>query len=110
MATLVQFPSQPPEGQNPGFLLREILDGNGNRIITRWLSLYPGGAARLRVRVRNLRRAPRTEWSKKQFRYLGKGIFEIKWEFEKKQFRILGFDSSPYFVCLIGCIHKDDVY
>lgn len=103
MADIIQF-----EAQGTVFRLKEIV---GNRaVITGWLAKYPGARARFRVRLRDLRRIPRADWTKKQFRGLGNGLFEIKWEWGKKQWRAIGFDHKGYFVMVIGCTHKDDVY
>jgi hypothetical protein len=92
------------------FRLQEIVGGNGKGAITAWLSKFPGSRARFRVRVRDLRRIPRADWTKKQFNGLGDGLHEIKWEWGKKQWRALGFDRNGYFVMVLGCTHKQNVY
>lgn len=105
MGTLVQFP------RLPELKLREAVGGNGQGVITAWLSSFPGGArAKLRIRITNLRRVPRVEWTKKQWRYLEAGISEIKWSYIKKEFRIAGFDSGGNFVMVVGFTHKQGVY
>lgn len=63
------------------------------------------------TRVKYLRNVPRKDCSKEQFRYLGKGLYEIKWKSGNKQWRALGFDSSDgYFVVVRVCNHKMNVY
>src|SRR5579884_3667031 len=92
------------------FLLQEIIAPSSTRgVITAWLEKSSGARARFRVRLRDLRRIPRVEWTKKQFRSLGNGLFEIKWEWEKKQWRAIGFDHKGHFVMVLGCTHKDNV-
>jgi phage-related protein len=103
MGEIVQF-----ESAGTVFRLRELISGKG--VITRWLAKEHGARARFRIRVRDLRRIPRADWTKKQFNGLGDDVYEIKWEFGKKQWRALGFDSKGYFVMVLGCTHKDDVY
>ena len=91
------------------FRLRETVAGNGKRVITNWLASYPGARARFRIRVIGLRRISKP-WPIKQFRSLGDGLAEIKWEWEKKQWRAIGFDHNGYFVMVIGCTHKQNIY
>jgi hypothetical protein len=93
-----------------GFRLKELAGPSGKGLITSWLSHYPGARAKFRVRVKNLRSTPQTQWTKKQFRSLGNGLFEIKWKFSKKEFRSVGFYHGGFFVMLIGCTHKQNVY
>jgi hypothetical protein len=102
MANVIRFPL-PPEPR-----LREALRNSGVGVITAWIT--SGARARFRIRVKNLRRVPRTQWSIKQFRCLEDGLYEIKWEFGKKQFRVAGFDRSGYFVMVVGYTHKQGVY
>lgn len=103
MADVIQF-----EPQGTVFRLREVVGSRG--VITSWLAKEPSARARFRVRVRDLRRISRNDWTKKQFRGLGNGLSEIKWESGKKQWRAIGFDYKGYFVMVIGCTHKDKVY
>jgi phage-related protein len=104
MARVVQFPSP------PHLRLRQIAGQNPEGVITKWLKSFPSARARFRIRVQNLAKIPRAEWHIKQFRSLGGGLFEIKWE-DTKPFRALGYDDSDgYFVMVLGCTHKDDVY
>jgi putative component of toxin-antitoxin plasmid stabilization module len=105
MGDVVQF-----ETSVTVFRLQELVGANGRGVITNWLLKDPGARARFRVRVKDLRRIPRNDWTKKQFRALGKGISEIKWEWGKKQWRAIGFDYKGYFVMVLGCTHKDNVY
>jgi hypothetical protein len=102
MATVIRLPAPPfPR-------LREMVGGNGRGVITSWI---PSGArAKFRVRVRNLRRIPRVEWSIKQFRFLTSGISEFKWSWDKKEYRVAGFDFQGHFVMVIGYTHKQGVY
>lgn len=104
MANVVQFPAQPV----PLLRLRDLIGGGGKGVVGSWLPV--GARARLRIRVQNLRRIPRAEWNRKQFRFLGAGLAEIKWEWGKVPYRIVGFDYSGFFVMLIGCTHKQGVY
>jgi hypothetical protein len=92
--------------------LREIVGANGEGVITDWLSTESDARARFHVRIGNMRKVPKTDWTKKQFRKLKKadGIAEIKWEAGNKQWRALGFEKDGYFLMLIGCTHKGDVY
>jgi hypothetical protein len=101
---LVKFP------QTVSLELQEIVGSNRGGVITAWLSKHPGSRARFRVRVRDLRKIPRVEWTIKQFRYLEAGLSEIKWEFEKRTWRAVGFDRKGFFVMVLGCTHKDGVY
>jgi phage-related protein len=105
MGDVVQF-----EASVTVFRLQEIVGANGMGVITTWLSKHAGARARFRVRVKGLRRTTRSDWTKKQFRALGNGISEVKWEWEKKQWRAIGFDYKGYFVMVLGCTHKDNVY
>src|ERR1035438_4417098 len=93
-----------------GLRLKELVGPSGKGLITSWLSQYPGARAKFRVRVKNLRLTPQTQWTKKQFRGLGNGLFEIKWKFDKKEFRSVGFHHRGFFVMLVGCTHKQNVY
>jgi len=104
MATVVQFTSP------PNLRLREVVDAGGNGVITKWLRSKHDARARLRIRVQNLRRIPRVEWPTTQFRHLGSHVYEIKWKASNKEFRALGFDRKGYFVLVIGCTHKQNVY
>ena len=90
-----------------GSFQRDAADGIG--VITAWLRQYAAARAKFRVRVEHLAKFPRTEWNKKQFRHLGGGLYEIKWE-DDKPFRALGFDKDRHFVMVLGCTHKDKVY
>lgn len=101
---IVQFP------HTVSLRLQEIVGGNGNGVITSWLSKHPGCRARFRVRVGNLRKVPRTDWNKKQFRYLESGLAEIKWEWGNRTWRAIGFDHKGCFVMVLGCSHKDNVH
>jgi hypothetical protein len=103
MEKVVQFPGS-------GFRLSELVGPSGKGLVTSWLSSYPGARAKFRVRVKNLRLTPRTQWPVTQFRSLGSGLSEIKWKFEQKEFRAVGFDHEGFFVMLIGCTHKQNVY
>jgi len=105
MGEVVKF-----ESTGTVFRLRELVGGNGRGVISGWLVSYPGARARFRIRVKGLRSIPRSDWNIKQFRPLGGGIFEIKWESDKKQWRALGFDHEGYFLLVLGCTHKGNVY
>jgi hypothetical protein len=102
MGNVVHFPA------SNNLRLKEIVGSRGG-VITEWLSRNQGARARLRIRVLNLRRMPRTEWKKTEFRYVGNGLAEIKWK-AGIQFRIIGFDHGGYFVCVLGCTHKQNIY
>lgn len=104
MSNVVQFPVQ------SSLRLRDIIGTSGKGVIGSWIAAHPGARARLRIRVQHLRRIPRTEWTKKQFRPLGDGLFEIKWEWNNVQFRIAGFDHNGFFVMVVGYTHKQKVY
>ena len=92
--------------------LREIVGANGKGVITDWLSKEPAARAKFHVRIGNLRLVPRTDWNNNQFHKLkdADGVHEIKWKSGSKEWRALGFDRSGFFVMLIGCTHKGDVY
>ena len=92
--------------------LREIVGANGKGVITNWLSKEGGARAKFHVRIGNLRLVPRTDWNNAQFHKLkdADGICEIKWKAGDKEWRALGFDKDDYFVMLLGCTHKEDVY
>jgi hypothetical protein len=96
----------------PSLRLREITGADGQGVITSWLARHSEAKARFRVRVGNLSKVPRTDWTKKQFHKLkdADGVAEIKWEAANKQWRAMGFDKDGYFVMLVGCTHKDDNY
>jgi phage-related protein len=104
MALLVQFPSP------PSIRLQEIVLRNGAGAITAWLSQSPAARARFRVRIRDMQKIPRVDWNKKQFRGLGRGLFEIKWVCDGKQWRALGLDHKGFFVMVLGCTHKQNIY
>jgi phage-related protein len=91
-------------------LLEELVGVSGTGVITTWLAANHGARAKFRVRVHHLRRIPRAEWNKKQFRYLGNGLAEIKWKHSDKEFRTVGFFRSGFFLMLLGCTHKQGVY
>ena len=105
MAPVIQFPKQ----TGVSFRLQEIAGSSGKGVITAWLSGYGDGRARFRIRVMRLRQSQRP-WPKTEFRPLGKGLFEIKWKAGKKEFRAIGFERKDYFVMVIGCTHKQNVY
>ena len=89
--------------------LREVVkDGEGE--LTRWFALNRGSRAKFRIRVQHLQKTSRTEWNKKQFKYLRDGLAEIKWKCSDKEFRAVGFDFKGFFVMLLGCTHKQGVY
>ncbi|SRR6266568_386801 len=94
----------------PHLRLRQIAGVGGVGVISKWLKQYPSSRARFRIRVEYLAKIPRTEWTLKQFRPLGGGLFEIKWEDDDIPFRALGFDRGGYFVMVLGCTHKQKVY
>jgi phage-related protein len=93
----------------PYLRIKQLAAADGVGVITKWLLPFPAARAKFRIRVENLAQIPRAEWNIKQFRPLGGGIFEIKWEADKP-FRALGFDRDGYFVMVIGCTHKQNVY
>jgi hypothetical protein len=93
----------------PYLRLRQIAGADGVGVISKWLKPYPSARARFRIRAEYLAKIPRTEWTLKQLRPLGDGLFEIKWE-DDKPFRALGFDKDGYFVMVLGCTHKQKVY
>jgi hypothetical protein len=103
MEPVIQFPAVTP------FKLREIVGGRGG-VITDWLSSRTEARAAFRVRVNNLRKVPRVQWTKNEFRYLGSGLWEIKWKPSNVPYRALGFDSGGYFILVIGCTHKMKAY
>src|SRR5579863_4466815 len=102
----------PLDAKLPSLLLREITGADGQGVIPRWLSRNRETKARFRVRIGNMSKVPRTDWTKQQFHKLkdAYGVAEIKWEAGKKQWRAMGYDKDGYFVMLIGCTHKDDQY
>src|ERR1700690_382660 len=102
---VVAFPAP-----SPLLHLAELVGANGDGVITVWLLRYPGARAKLRIRIQHLRRVPQADWHKKQFRYLGDGLAEIKWTFGKKKFRAVGFYQGGFFLMVIGCTHKQGVY
>ena len=104
MDNVVQFPSK----GSSNLELQELVGSNNRGVISSWLTAEM--RARLRVRVLNLRKFNRAEWPKTQFRYLGDGVWEIKWKSGKVQCRALGFDRNAYFVMVLGCTDKDNVY
>ncbi len=103
---VVQFPAS----LAVSLLLKEVVGANGKGVITVWLADHPGARAKFRIRVMNLRRIPRTDWKKTQFRFLGGGLAEIKWKHSDKEFRAVGFYRGGFFLMLIGCTHKQKVY
>ncbi len=103
MSKVVQLPGP------PYLRLRQVAAADGAGVITKWLKQYPAARARFRVRVEYLAKCPDTEWNIKQFKRLGGGLSEIKWEADKP-FRALGFYRGGYFVMVLGCTHKQDVY
>lgn len=96
----------------PTLRLQEIVGANGKGVITDWLSGQNAARAKFHVRVGNMAKVPPTDWNKKQFHKLKKadGVAEIKWEAGNKQWRALGFNRNGFFVMVVGCTHKDDVY
>jgi hypothetical protein len=92
--------------------LREIVGANGKGVITDWLSKEGGARAKFHVRIGNLRLVPRADWNKKQFHKLrdANDVCEIKWKSGDRQWCALGFDKDNYFLMLLGCTHKDEVY
>lgn len=90
--------------------LKQAVDVSGQGVIKEWLKKHPQARAKFRVRVKHMARFPRTEWTKKQFRHLQDGLYEIKWEAGNVPYRALGFDSGGYFVMVLGCTHKQSVY
>jgi putative component of toxin-antitoxin plasmid stabilization module len=93
----------------PYLRLKQIAGIDKIGVITNWLKKEPAARARFRVRVEYLAKFPETERNKKQFRHLGKGLYEIKWE-SGKPYRALGYNEGGYFVMVLGCTHKDKVY
>jgi hypothetical protein len=59
-----------------------------------------------------MRLVPQADWTKHQFHKLkdADGVSEIKWKAADREWRALGFYKDGYFVMLIGCTHKGDVY
>jgi putative component of toxin-antitoxin plasmid stabilization module len=104
MAILLQFPNP------PSIRLQEIVRGNGTGVITAWMSKYPAARARFRVRVRDMQKVPRADWTNQYFRPLGGGLFEIRWACQGKQWRALGLDHKDFFVMVLGCTHKQNIY
>lgn len=94
----------------PSIRLKEIAKPGSAGVLTSALSMYLTCKADFRVRVVYLATVPRVQWQKKQFRYLRKGISEIKWSSDKKEWRALGFDSGGYFIVVRCCTHKQNVY
>ena len=105
MASVIQLPIP---AVTP-FPLQEIVGRRGG-VITTWLSSDPGSRAKLRIRVGNLRRMRRTDWTDKVFKNLGAGLSEIKWKYGDVPYRALGCDHEGYFVLVIGCTHKMKAY
>jgi phage-related protein len=103
MASVIQFPVVTP------FLLREIVGSRGG-VITDWLLHSPDVRALLRIRVGNLRKSRRVDWNKTEFRSLGGGLYEIKWNARDVPHRAFGCDHKGCFVLVIGCTHKGKNY
>jgi phage-related protein len=104
MADVIQFPQS-------HLKLREISSDGVIGVLSGWLGRNPEARARFRVRVTHLAKFPRAEWTKKQFRHIRGDLYEIKWEAGNKAWRAMGFDDlDGYFVVVLGCTHKDDVY
>ena len=95
-----------------GLRLREIVGANGKGVITSWLSSESEARSRFHVRIGHMRLVPQGDWTYKQYKKLknADGVAEIKWEAGKKQWRALGFEIDGYFLMLIGCTHKQNVY
>jgi len=106
MAKVIKFPTSAPSSS---LVLREVVCGATGEL-TKWFKSIPGARAKFRVRIRNLRSFPRTDWNKKQFHKLDHGLAEIKWKLPKLQFAAVGFDYQGAFVMLVGCNHKMNVY
>jgi len=106
IADVIPFRPQP---QPISLRLREVLNDESGEI-TKWFSANSGARAKFRIRVQHLQKIGRGEWNITQFRHLGDGLAEIKWKHGNKQFRAIGFDHQGWFVVVIGCIHKMNVY
>lgn len=101
----------PSNPKKPNIRLKELVGASGKGVITEWLERDANARARFRIRIARLAGTERVEWNKKQFRNLGSGLFEIKWESANNTpHRALGFDQGDFFVLVIGCTHKDDNY
>lgn len=94
----------------PYLRVRQATDAQAKGLITEWLRKEGEARARFHVRLKHLAKILRAELNKKQFRHIEDGIWEIKWEAGKKQWRALGFDEDGWFVMVVGCTHKDNVY
>jgi hypothetical protein len=94
----------------PSIRLKEIAKAGSVGVLTGALAGDDAVRAEFRVRLVYLSSIPRLDWNKKQFRYLKKGVFEIKWTSGKVEWRALGFDSGGYFVVVRCCTHKQNVY
>jgi len=111
MATVYQFP-EPTRPEPPEPRLREAIRSSGLGVITTWLEKHRGARAKMRIRVQNMRKILRIEWSENYFKAIrnGDGLYEVRWQFQNKQFRAGGFDSGGYFILVVGFTHKDHVY
>ena len=58
--------------------------------------------------IKNIRKL--REWSWHEYRHLGEGLGELRWESEKKQQRLIGFFSGETWYAVIGCTHKQNIY
>ena len=94
----------------PSVRLKEIAKAGSRGVLSSFLAKSETRRVDFEVRVKYLRSVPRMEWHIKQFRSLGKGLFEIKWISEGVQCRAMGFDLDGFFTIVKCCTHKDNVY
>lgn len=91
--------------------LRQAQKISGSGVLDEELHGDATARADFRVRVLHLQKFPRVQWQKKQFRSLGKQLFEIKWKSRKREWRAIGYDDADgYFVVVKICTHKGQVY
>jgi hypothetical protein len=106
MGNVIPFRTQQPTNS---LRLREIVRGDIGEL-SKWFAANVSARAKFRIRVQHLQKINRAEWNKAQFRGLGDGLFEIKWSLGGKQFRAIGFDREGFFVMVVGCTHKMNIY